>query len=141
MSFFPRVGTKIANVHLKVANKLGVQIVFFHRIRVLFSGGVPQTTGGVTLQVKILSDGNELVVEGGIESERRVLQTEISTSQANFALSNVGVQNELKEPIIPGDEMLYEGRLWACIDPIPKDKWGKTYSPRWVQKKRLTSGG
>jgi hypothetical protein len=117
-SYFDVAGRNIALARSILDGSIGVQISFSHR------SGV-----AVTLNGKIISDRVELVREGMIETEQRVLTMRIATGQTGFTA--------------PGDasnKMTYLGRTWSALNPVGKDKFGRTYTVKWVEDKRLNSG-
>ena len=123
-AYFTQTGSALARARLAVQQAIGISIVFSHR------GGT-----NYTLAAKVQSSKCELVQEGGVTTEVRVLTLLIATGQTGFVASTNDV-----EPIIPGDKITYQGRTWFAADPIGKDKFGTQYLVRFVERKRLASG-
>ncbi len=60
---------------------------------------------------------------------------QVPTGQTGFA-----APVDDTEPVTPGDTFTYLSRTYHVVPPIQKDRFGKTYTLRCVERKRLSSG-
>ena len=125
MGFYDVVGSAIASVRVSVDTAfIGVSIALTHR-----------AGAAINLVAKISGESNGIVREGGIEREARVISMRIATGQPGFAAT----ANDA-EPIMAGDLIQFRNRNWRVLDPIGKDKFGRTYLIKIIERKRTDSG-
>lgn len=117
------IGVAKASWKVALASVLGVEVQLSHR-----------GAANVTLKAKITREGNELVQDGHVLEERRVLRLEVPV-QTGFAYTSAE-----GEPVTPGDKVTFNAREHAVLDPIEKDSTGRVYYLRVSQNKTLNLG-
>ncbi|MCK6470418.1 MAG: hypothetical protein L6R28_01620 [Planctomycetes bacterium] len=124
MNAFDSIGTALARARAALLKSLGVTVTFSHR-----------GAAGVALRAGIVSESTEGAASPGHFAEERVLELLVPAGQAGFAAPTGDA-----EPVVPGDSVQYRARTYHVAAPIAKDRYGRLYRLRCVERKRLGGG-